>query len=84
MEKPEYRGAQASVRRGALLTVSTAMFSQSKEKGHKRGALSRGSVWQLGSLQEHDLANLKTAASAYPPCMGVSLLHLSTRQRNLA
>lgn len=31
---PSTGGTQASVRRGTLLTVATAMFSQSKKKGY--------------------------------------------------
>lgn len=37
MEKPEYGGTRASVRRATLLTVSTAMFSQSKKKRTQKG-----------------------------------------------
>lgn len=42
-------------------------FPKARKKGHKRGALSRGSLQQLASLQEHGLANLKTVQ---PACTG--------------
>lgn len=78
MEKPEYGGTWASVRRGTLLTVSTAMFSQSKKKGHKRGALSRALVQLLVSLQEHDLTNLKAGRPAW---VATAPLHPTKRSR---
>lgn len=71
MEKPEY-GGLGPRRVGALCWLfQQPCFPKARKNGHKRGALSRGSVQQRVSLQEHDLANLKTAASACPACMGV-------------
>ena len=56
------RQGKATVRQFTLLTVSTDMFSQSKKKYTKKGALSHGSVHRDNSPQESDLIHLKAAA----------------------